>query len=133
VKRFWKTHNLMWADGTVFMTRYTLLKFKSFSIKIHRFRRGDEEMHDHPWGFLSIVLWRNYIEVTPLGEIKRRLFSVRYHPANWIHKVCVDEGKDCWTLCFTFGRSRNWGFITPLGWVAHDDFRRDKGRAKLTS
>jgi hypothetical protein len=130
--RFWKTHNLTWADGTIFMTRYTLIKRPSFSLKVHRFRRGDEEMHDHPWAFISLILWRGYVELTPDGPIKRRWLSLRYRPAHWIHNVCVNEGEDAWTLCLTFGRQRVWGFHTPVGWMPHDDFRRINGRAKVT-
>jgi hypothetical protein len=131
--RFWKKHDLVWADGTTFMTRYTLLKRPSFSIKVHRFRRGDEEMHDHPWAFISLVIWRSYMEETPDGPIKRRLFSVRYRPALWVHKVVVQPGMDAWTICITFRRVREWGFLTAQGWIQHDDYRRNNGRAKITA
>jgi hypothetical protein len=67
--KFWERHDLLWADGTIFMTRYTLLKRNALSIKIHRFRRSDEEMHDHPWAFFSLVLWRGYVEETPNGPV----------------------------------------------------------------
>jgi hypothetical protein len=131
--KFWKRHDLLWADGTIFMTRYTLLKLKSFSLKIHRFRRGDEEIHDHPWPFVSLVVWRSYMEVTPQDAIKRGWLSLRYRPAQWAHKVCVEQGKDAWTICATFGRAREWGFLSNGQWIQHDDYRRNNGRAKVTT
>jgi hypothetical protein len=130
--KFWKTHDLVWADGTVFMTRYTLLKRESFSLKVHRFRRSDEEMHDHPWPFLSLIIWRSYTEETPSGSITRRFLSLRYRKALWAHKVCVEKGKDAWTICVAFKAVRDWGFLTREGWIQHDDHRRKQGRAKIT-
>jgi hypothetical protein len=144
--RFWKVFNLKWADGTIFMIRYTLIKdlaarFPQYpklpdSIKLHRFLRSDEDMHDHPWPFYSILIWRSYVEETPTGNARRRWLSVRYHPANYIHKVCVEPGREAWTLCLTWKREREWGFWIPapdggFEWVQHNDHRRQKGRAKV--
>lgn len=56
---------------SIYMTRLNLLELGPFgSIMINWFHRGDEdrELHDHPWDFVSIILWRGYIEETPNHE-----------------------------------------------------------------
>lgn len=146
--KFWKRYDLKWADGTVFMVRYTLVKnwalarrlpFLPDSIKLHRFTRADEDLHDHPWPFFSIILWRSYDEETLSGPQHRRWLSMRYHPAHYVHKVCVEPGRDAWTLCFTWKREREWGFFIPrpgcpglYDWVWHNSHHRQTGRAKVT-
>jgi hypothetical protein len=149
--RFWKTHDLCWADRTVFMTRYTLIKFKSWSLKIHRFRRDDETAHDHPWRFFSLILWRSYLEEVPevmstldrkqfsqpVKIIKRRWLSFATHPPHHIHRVIVEKGKDCWTLCLTVGRAREWGFWVEdeagnVSWIHQEDHGDLTGRHRVS-
>jgi hypothetical protein len=178
--RFWKTHDLCWADGTVFMTRYTLFKFDGldlwarrlqverpgeshrfrlqvppFSLKVHRFRRDDETAHDHPWRFLSLIVWRHYDEeqwdvqwsldrkeAWYVGIKRRRWLSFDTHDAEHAHRVKVEKGKDCWTLCLTWGRDRVWGFWereserTPTNvldaWVDNVTHGEQTGRHRVT-
>jgi hypothetical protein len=48
-----------------YLTRYTVFESKPFQIALHVFHRSDADaLHDHPWNFLSIILWRGYNEVT---------------------------------------------------------------------
>lgn len=48
-----------------YLIRYTLLDLKAFQICLHVFLRSDhDEHHDHPWNFISIILWRGYFEET---------------------------------------------------------------------
>lgn len=48
-----------------YLTRWILLTKKYLHIYFHKFHRSDSpELHDHPWSFISIVLWRGYIEET---------------------------------------------------------------------
>src|SRR4051812_20885395 len=41
--------------------------FFGYSIRIHHWIRSDDKrfFHDHPWGFLTIVLKGSYIDVSP--------------------------------------------------------------------
>lgn len=136
--KFWKRHDLHWADGTIFMNRWTLFKLRWFSPKLHRFNKSDEEMHDHPWPFVSLVIWGSYIEETPGFNIRRGFLSLRYRPADWIHRVCVPDGRPAWTICITGPRVREWGFWNtwPNGkprWIQHNDYRRANGRGRVTT
>jgi hypothetical protein len=169
--RWFPVHDLRWADGTVFMTRYTLFKWDggycvwkkffsdgvhgfyipAFSLKVHRFRRDDETVHDHPWKFISVIIWRNYVEeqwsvdrsdsryLSLANKVKRRWLSLDWHHAEHSHRVLVEEGKDCWTLCFTWGRERVWGFWEdPDGigrlrrWVDNVTHGEETGRHRVT-
>lgn len=50
---------------TPYLTRWTLLKLEKLKIYFHKFHRSDsDELHDHPWHFISIILWRGYNEET---------------------------------------------------------------------
>lgn len=54
------------GDGdTPYLTRKYLFQSKHLNIYLHKFHRDDsDELHDHPWSFISIVLWNGYIEET---------------------------------------------------------------------
>ena len=67
------------GDGdSPYLTRWTLLDVRRkkagveqsvFAIYLHEFHRSDhDEMHDHPWWFVSLILWRGYVEETPCRE-----------------------------------------------------------------
>lgn len=71
------------GDGqSPYLIRWTLLSCKLGAIYLHKFLRSDsDEHHDHPWAFVSLILWRGYLEETPF-EVEREAESVdwtRYH------------------------------------------------------
>lgn len=47
-----------------YLLRWYVLRTKRFSLFIHKFVRSDEDraLHDHPWAFLVIPIWRGYVE-----------------------------------------------------------------------
>src|SRR5688500_17625240 len=47
-----------------YLVRWYLFRSGPVSIFIHKFVRSDEDraLHDHPWAFLVIPIWRGYIE-----------------------------------------------------------------------
>lgn len=61
------------ADGTPYMTRYTIVKFRSGrSVLLHHILRDDQDdLHDHPWDFVSIILKGGYFDVTPGLNVHR--------------------------------------------------------------
>lgn len=96
------------CDGLPYMHRWFVLRSKHLGIFIHKFVRSDFDraLHDHPWNFLVIPLWRGYIEhtvelvpasVDPGDEIyqirfhfKRRvlpIFGTRFRSAEFRHRV----------------------------------------------
>ena len=80
---------------------------------------GDRELHDHPWNFTSIILWRGYVEQTECPKCDRGLcyLSTPKRPgmilrraAEHRHRVLIGDGP-AWTLVFTSGRRKSWSFF----------------------
>jgi hypothetical protein len=102
------------------MIRYFLLRTPWVGMYFHKFLRSDNDrhVHDHPWSFITLLLNRGYWEHLPDGTAKwRKRFTIHYRPAEWQHWVEID--KPVWTLVLRFRKRRQWGFITPAGWINH--------------
>lgn len=52
------------CDRDPYLKRWYLFRTKPFAVFLHRFFRSDEDraLHDHPWPFITFILWRGYIE-----------------------------------------------------------------------
>lgn len=113
-----------------YLTRYTLFECKYFQICLHVFYRSDAtEHHDHPWNFLSIILWRGYLEETSrkenwpgFGEVEifrqKRYWPgmVLFRKATHRHRVVLKDEKKAVTLVIMGKYVRPWGFFTSDGW-----------------
>jgi hypothetical protein len=115
-----------------YLVRWTLFSCPWFQVLLHRFLRSDSAaVHDHPWSFVSLVLWRGYRETLqpsvgpwPEQQIRRRPFSIAFRRAEDRHRVVLDvEGwtpersgpvLQAWTLVCTGPRRREW-FFYPRG------------------
>lgn len=106
-------------DGKVarpLMTRWTLVRFKTWALFLHKFHRSDlDELHDHPWSFVSFLVSAGYWEHTPKGRFWRRRCSVLYRPAEYQH--FIEISKPTWTLVLRFRERREWGFIKNGVWT----------------
>ncbi len=110
---------------------------------LHAFLRSDDapELHDHPWGFLSVVLKGRYTEITPTGAHLRRPGSIARRRATWRHQIELDidrhhwtwesltggppPEKPCYTLVITGPRRRPWGFWCASGrFIPWQQFRQ---------
>lgn len=109
-----------------YLCRYKLFRSKSFKVFIHHILRSDEdgELHDHPWNFVSFILWSGYIEVLPWGSRLLRAWSLVKHRATDAHRLIMD--RPAWTLVFVTGKNRTWGFHTKAGWMSYKDFFNQK-------
>ncbi len=56
--------NIVNCDKDIYLRRWYLFRSKRLGIFIHKFERSDEDraLHDHPWPFIVIPIWRGYIE-----------------------------------------------------------------------
>lgn len=122
--------------GRPLMTRYFLFRRKSFAVFLHHFHRSDlDELHDHPWTFITFLLSRGYWEHLPTGRFWRRRFSILYRPAEWQHFIELDKcwchGKEIptWTLVLRFKARREWGFIKDGKWTLWKKFEDMKSRS----
>lgn len=59
------------------LLRIKFINFPSFKVYLHIFFRSDQdrELHDHPWTFVSFILWRGYDEIRPKALWRGELSS----------------------------------------------------------
>lgn len=111
---------------SIYMIRRTIFGCRWFSIHLHHILRSDSDrvLHDHPWDFISVIIWRGYTEWTyqvancPLTVKLPRwhgIGSVLFRRAEHFHRVTMT--KPMWSLVFCGPRRRTWGFQTNEGWV----------------
>lgn len=116
-----------------YLTRWTLVGRRrggsKYGVYLHRFQRSDaDEMHNHPWPFVSIILAGGYYEKTPApgwhngdGPARVRWYApgrILVRPANWIHSVLIPDGREAWTLILRGAKCQSWGFFCPrVGFV----------------
>jgi hypothetical protein len=118
-----------------YLTRIHLTPFRWWPkilprIYLHFFGRPDEdrELHDHPWGFTTIVLWGGYDEIShvmnyrpfePSGEIRQDclgFLSIRRRQATHAHRITRLHTKHVVTLVLRdHSRQRTWGFWCDQG------------------
>lgn len=110
------------AENDPYMARYKIFRCRWFKVFLHHILRSDEdpELHCHPWNFVSIVLWKGYLEILPKTARIVRAGSVVRHRAEDAHRLILDV--PAWTLVFVTGRKRMWGFHTKTGWLSYVDF-----------
>lgn len=139
-----------------YMTRW-IVQTPWGTVRLHHIQAPDphEEYHDHPWSFVSVVLWGSYVENCPSRPVRvfvrppwrfrwatvhvRGPLSVAFRRATDRHTISWISPGGVWTLVVTGPRVRSWGFHTSRGWVpwrehlrrtgwtqAGDDQRRDR-------
>lgn len=136
---FYKKTIIHREDNKPYMIRRTLFTCPWFSIKLHTLLISDYDcLHDHPWAFISIILRGGYVEYrakeygwkttkerhkplktewVPL-DMTSKIYhpgSILFRPANYKHKLEIHQPAT--TLVITFKKTREWGFITPKGWI----------------
>lgn len=114
------------------MARYHLLRTPWGSLNIHVFHASDagRDLHDHPWSYVSMILWRGYREVLPAGRVVRRWpLSIAAHAATHAHRVELVDSKPAVTLIWTGTKRRAWGFFsdTDAGWIPWREYVGSKG------
>jgi hypothetical protein len=117
------------GSWSVYLTRWAIVDKWGYQMCLHKFHRSDpDDQHDHPWGFVSIILWRGYYEHTPKGVKRIRPGMILVRPAEWVHSVKLVDEKPAYTLIFKGPRKRDWGFHTLLGWIPWKKYvdERDK-------
>lgn len=140
VKEIWS------QEGELHFRRYRLLSTPWFNIYIHHILKSDEDAHphDHPWHFVSIILWGGYIERwlgayenyrywmgVPLREDVRGIGNLIIHNAKDFHQITLRK-KSAWTLVFTSSRERpSWGYQTSEGWMDFKKYRQLKRAGQL--
>jgi hypothetical protein len=122
-----------------YMLRWYLIPRNGWlNLYLHKFLRDDDDraLHDHPWSFLSVMLWGSYLECRSYTDDRfeaqtfwdrRRAGSIAFRRATDQHRVELAKDDDgnpipCWTLVVTGPRIREWGFWCPRGFVPWREF-----------
>lgn len=142
-------------DGKVYLDRWGLQAPRIGGIFLHRMDAPDPglDLHDHPWTFLSIILWGGYIEERalcrsapllahaaevlddkiPRGETveRRRWLSWRVMRLDQCHRITALTRPRVWSLVIVGPYRRSWGFYLPRGYIgerAYDETVRPERR-----
>lgn len=104
-----------------YMRRWAL-DFGAFALRVHRWQSSDDSRayHDHPWWFLTCVLWGSYTDVSEQGEDTLTPGSIRFRNSSHKHTVKILK-PGTWTLLITGPAVRRWGF-----WVKGKLWKRDR-------
>ena len=110
-----------------------------FNIFIHKFLKSDpDDLHDHPWGFYTFILWGGYWEyIERFGKVEKHWRGIGYFhscPATWKHRIELEPASPtCWTLFIPRKRERKWGFYKPAAnekneWIDADQYFLEKAK-----
>lgn len=126
-------------EGEVFFRRYGLVSTPICNLYLHNILKSDQDdtMHDHPWNFISLILKGSYQEdyrCEPNWFIHyRNVFKAGdcvVHKSSDAHKLYLFSD-NVWTLVFTWGTKKPWGYRYPDGtWLDHIEFRKIKNQIK---
>jgi hypothetical protein len=128
------------CDRDPYLIRWYVIRSAAVALFIHKFIRSDEDraLHDHPWNFVVVPIWRGYYEHssrvvidTEFGidqraeeAVRRRVWPVigaRFRRGTYRHRVeLVRRGGNelpSWSIFIRFREFRDWGFWMPEGWV----------------
>jgi len=104
-----------------------------FNIFLHHFLKGDpDDVHDHPWGYFTLILKGGYWEFIPQfnsnGEKTCEIGKwrgpghFRFCRANSFHRIEIDPTIQCWTLFMPGPQKREWGFLVKNKWIHNDEY-----------
>jgi hypothetical protein len=125
------------VDNQPYLERYyVFLKDREwfpFNIFVHKFLKSDtEDVHDHPWPFLTVILKGGYYEWRPQFDAQGRKIaevakwcgpgSVRWASAHQYHRVEIDPDVECWTLFMPGIKQRDWGFLVKNKWIQWEQY-----------
>lgn len=145
-------------DGKIYLDRWGVEYKPLGGIFIHRMQAPDpgEDLHDHPWSFVSFRLWGGYIEERVLSRhapswAGNAEGSTRHHGVhvrrgermrrprwrwsmlriNEAHRIVELEGDWVWTLVIHGPTRQPWGFYLSSGWIPWKDYEMsDIGRRR---
>ena len=126
------------VDNEPYLERYYLFikdrgEHFPFNVFLHKFLKSDnDDLHDHPWPFATLILKGGYYEWTPqfgadgkkIGEIARWCGpgSFRMARATSYHRIELDPDVTCWTLFMPGVKQRDWGFLVKNKWVQWEQY-----------
>lgn len=121
----WWRHLVLRHDGATFLERWGL-DLPLFGVYVHHIAAPDPGMdhHDHPWPFVTIILWGGYREWTTTEVRRPKTTDMREWKRGSVHRFGLHQAHrivwcqpHTWTLVLRGRKTRTWGFFPPEGWV----------------
>ena len=87
-----------------------------FNVFLHKFLKGDDdEIHDHPWSYFTIILWGGYYETVMDNQGNTETYwrhAGFFQKVDNTHKhmITLKQNTPCWTLFIPFRKNHLWGF-----------------------
>ena len=131
--------------GEDYMHRYYLfLKDRTkfpFNVTMHKIVKSDDPIyHDHPWSYVTVVLWGGYNEHTPIRDNKGKIIgdfvewrgpgSIIKRKAQEYHWLELKDEKPATTIFFMGKQKRQWGFLVKTKpekhrWIHNEYYLKD--------
>lgn len=132
LEKIGRKHTIYGKDHvTPYMHRYYLLfndkiveeEFPKLPINImlHCIRSSDpDDLHDHPWWYVTIILKGGYWEVTPKGKFWRGIGHFRIDNPRNLHRIEIPNNSNgSWSLFLRGPKIKDWGFMQKGKWISH--------------
>ena len=107
-----------------------VLQRLGIAVRVHEILRSDNDraLHNHPWGYVTIILKGGYVEITDDGMRWYGPGSVLIRGTKHKHRLVLDPAyypatkgeQQATTLFITGPYKQKWGFFTPAGKVPYD-------------
>lgn len=122
-----RAYHHIYSGGDLYMERFWVVKespLHRFSARLHKIVRSDADrhLHDHPFHYLTIILFGGYTEVTENEDGIRvsRWYgpgSVVVRRATSAHRLILPHNSYALTLFLMWKVDRQWGFWVNKRWV----------------
>ena len=91
-------------------TRYIVYQCRFFSLRLHQIQAPEwQKCHDHPWSFLTFLIWPGYQERVEDKIYRRWPGMILWRPAKFTHAVYTPYGTS-WSLVLLMKKSNEWSF-----------------------
>lgn len=124
-------------DNEPYLERYYIFlkdrKWFPFNVFIHKFLKSDpDDLHDHPWPYMTIILRGGYWEWTRNSSIPqwKGAGQIRFGHSTDYHRIELEPGVECWTMFFPGPKLRDWGFLVKNRWVQHEQYFQNRRLVK---
>ena len=131
---FKKIKEIISKDGVLHFRRWQVLGTPWFTINLHGIYHEDEErdLHNHPFDFISIVLFGSYTEKLNSGKTnERKIFNIAKRKSDVFHKIEKLHSKKIFTLNLMWNRKKEWGYLVDGKLIEHDLYRKLKNTNSL--
>lgn len=144
---FKKVKTIKDKTGELIFERFAIIQCSFFAFYIHKIYREDRDPfpHNHPWNYISMILWGGYTELLVIEPgvassksvmVHRRMFSFSKGDRHCFHRIFQLHRKPTITLFFTFGTWLQWYYLNKEGLlVTNEEFRvvKDNGAVIQTT